>query len=174
MGETRWVPIGKISRPHGVRGAVKIFPYGDSLSGVDEPRLLYLKGPADAEPRGVRALGLEQHGRYWIATFEGFADRNRAETLSGQEVVLPEEELPATGEDEYYHFQLHGLEVRTVDGRVLGRIVGIFEAGEHDIFVARGAGPEILIPAVNEFIREVDLESGRMIVDLPEGLADGI
>jgi 16S rRNA processing protein RimM len=88
------------------------------------------------------------------------------------EICLYRSQLPKLEEDEYYWYDLIGLEVVTVDGERLGSIAEIFETGSNDIYVVRGGKREYLIPAVSAVIDSVDLEGGRMLITPPEGLLD--
>ena len=79
-------------------------------------------------------------------------------------------EVPSAEEGEYFHYELLGLKVRTVEGEDLGEVVEILETGSNDVYVVRGAAGEILVPALSKVVREIDIASGLMVVDLPEGL----
>jgi len=94
--------------------------------------------------------------------------------MVGKEVFVPEEALPPTAEGEYYYYQLIGLRVEGVDGRAFGVLRAILDTGSNDVYVVKGDDREILIPAIAEVIREVDLQHGKMIVDPPEGLLDDL
>ena len=78
--------------------------------------------------------------------------------------------LPPLSEGEYYHFQLIGLSVETKEGEPLGTLSAIFETPGNDVYVVESGEKELLIPAVEDVICEVDLQSRKLIVDLPEGL----
>ena len=71
---------------------------------------------------------------------------------------------------EYYQFQLLGLSVQTKEGNPLGTLSAVLQTGSNDVYVVESEGNELLIPAIEEVIIEVDLLNGRLIVDLPEGL----
>ena len=79
--------------------------------------------------------------------------------------------LPALEEGTYYWSDLIGLDVHATDGRFLGKIASIFRTGSNDVYVTRDEDRETLIPALVSVVKSVDLETGRMTVDLPEGLA---
>ncbi|MCI0903504.1 MAG: 16S rRNA processing protein RimM, partial [Chloroflexi bacterium] len=70
----------------------------------------------------------------------------------------------------YFHYQLIGLKVRTVAGEELGELAEILETGSNDVYVVRGVAGEILVPALSPVVREIDIDAGLMVVDLPEGL----
>jgi 16S rRNA processing protein RimM len=93
-----------------------------------------------------------------------------AEALIGADMFIPETELPALDEDTYYWFELIGLEVYTTEEDYLGRITSIFETGSNDVYVVKDKKREVLIPALESVVIDIDLELKRMRVDLPEGL----
>jgi len=173
MSEPRWVPVGKIIRTHGVRGTVKIYPYGETLATLKAGSRLYRHRPEAPAP-ALTIKRIRWQGRYCLNDFEEFDSLDGVQELLGEEVFLPENLLPPTDEDEYYHYQLLGITVETGTGTVLGTIKGILSTGSYDIYLVEQHGKEIMIPAVADVVRSVDLDSGRMRVDLPEGLIDDL
>ena len=109
---------------------------------------------------------------------EGVDDRTRAETLRGQLIQVPSEEAIPLAAGEYYEHQIIGLEVWTADGQTLGQVIEILYSPAHEVYVVQGADAqspkgglrEILIPAIASVVLAVDLEAGRLLVELPEGL----
>jgi 16S rRNA processing protein RimM len=99
-------------------------------------------------------------------------DRNAAELLRGSWLYVSKDVLPELPEGSFYRFQLLGLAVRTEEGKALGRVEDILEAGPHDVCVVRGEDGEVLIPAVDALVR-VDLERGEMVVRSLPGLVPG-
>lgn len=173
MAEPRWVPVGKIGRAHGVHGAVRIRAYGETLATRTKGDKLYLRSPAGAV-REVTLDTINWHQQNWLAVFVGVATREAAQKLTGQELYLPEDQLPQLEEGEYYHFQLIGLRVETDDGRFLGLLREILSSGSHDVYVVKDDNQEILIPATEQVVLAIDLQEGRMRVALPEGLIDDL
>lgn len=168
------IPVGKIVRTHGVRGAVKVYAYGESLAVQKAGAKLFLRLPAGAEKSQLTVLSLKAHGRLWMVQFEELTDIDEAQSVVGEEIFLPEDSLPPTSEGEYYHYQLIGLTVETTDGKEIGVLRGIIETGSNDVYLIKREEKEVLIPAVDEIIRRIDLERGRMVVDPPDGLIDDL
>lgn len=169
MEKPSLVPVGKIVTTHGVRGSVKVQAYGDTL-GELEPgdKLLYAaRGGGEGE---LTLVSLRPHKRAWIGEFEEIRDMDKAREFVGRDLLIPEDQLPELPEGEYYHFQLLGLSVETTDGRKLGILRNILETGSNDVYVVDREGEELLIPAIEDVIREIDLDAKKVIVDLPEGL----
>ena len=97
----------------------------------------------------------------------------QAEELRGQLLEIHRDQLKPPEDGGYYHFQLEGLEVRTVEGKVLGVITRILPTGSNDNFLVRdGAGHEVLIPAIDEVVKTVDLERGRVVIEPMPGLLE--
>ncbi|HAA02915.1 MAG TPA: 16S rRNA processing protein RimM [Syntrophobacteraceae bacterium] len=173
MADPRWVMVGKIGRAHGTGGVVRVSVSGETLATLVPGDHLYLRLP----PGEVRTLTLEEirsHQRMWLVRFAGITTREMVETLKGKELYLPEDQLPRLEEGEYYHYQLIGLEVQTTDGGFLGVLRQIMSTGSNDVYVVANDDQEVLIPAIEEVIRSIDLRNGRMQVALPEGLIDDL
>ena len=175
MKESRLIPVGKIARTHGVRGAVKIYPYGESLALQGPGDKLIVEPAASTRKRyDLTLLSLKPHGRFLLVQFEEITSMDAAQAILREEVFLPEDRLPPPEEGEYYYYQLIGLRVETVKGEPVGILRSIIETGANDVYSVESEGREILIPAVDEIIIEVDLEGGRIVIDPPEGLIDDL
>ena len=165
---TEWIVIGKIATAHGVRGEVKMTPYLDDLDFLRNLKTLHLKGRWRKE---VKVKGLRFHKNQALFLLEGINDRTAALQFRGREVVVPLSQLPELEEDEYYVAQLIGLEVETIERQPLGKVAEVIFTGANEVYVVRG-GPhgEILLPAIESVIQSIDLNQGRMLVTLLEGL----
>lgn len=168
------VAVGKIGRPHGLRGGVKVYPYGESLASMSNGDVVYVRLPGGTKDSPLTLTGILPQGKFIIVHMAEIGARDVAEDLVGAEILLPVESLPPTEEGEYYHFQIIGLTVETLDGRSVGVVQGVLEAGGNDIYSVDREGKEILIPAVEGIICSIDLEHGRMVIDPPEGLIDDL
>ncbi|MEJ5365582.1 MAG: ribosome maturation factor RimM [Desulfosoma sp.] len=175
MDSPRWVPVGKILRTHGIHGAVVVAPYGETLGRRQPGERLFVQAARGGVPRALRIADKRPAGQAWVFGFEGIEDLDGARRLVGLEVGVPEEDLDPLEDGEYYYHQLVGLEVVTEAGVPLGRVVGVMETKAHDLYAVKtGSGREILLPAVEEIIKRVDVSRGVMVVDPPEGLLDDL
>jgi 16S rRNA processing protein RimM len=174
MNVSRLIPVGKIGRTHGLRGAVKIFPYGETLGELQPGGKLYLYAASDLRPSELTLVHSRSQGKFHVVQFAELQDVDAAQGLVEQEVFLPEECLPAPSEGEYYYYQLIGLSVETTGGRQIGILRRIIETGSNDVYVVDHLGRETLVPAIAEVILEVDLQEGRMVIEPPEGLLDDL
>ena len=101
----------------------------------------------------------------------GITDRNQAGQLKGQWVQVPIEEAIPLPEGSFYLYQLVGLQVITTDGNNLGSVADIIETGANDVYVIRKGGrQEVLVPAIPDVVKSIDIEQGQMIVELIDGL----
>jgi 16S rRNA processing protein RimM len=137
------------------------------LEGVEAGTQLFL-GPGRI-PATVAALS--PHKKRFLLTLENVEDRDHAEELRGMELQLPMEAAEPLPEGIYYYWQLLGIQVFTDAGEHLGELVEILETGANDVYVVQDAhGEQILLPAIDSVIQEIDLDSGRMQVHLLPGL----
>lgn len=161
--------IGQIVRPHGLKGRMKAKSHLVSEGSAQRLQGLFIrkaKGPV--EHFRIRSL---QTGRGVLyLELEGIEDADAAAALAGGSLLICPDQLEKLPEDEYYWHELLGLRVQTEAGRSLGRIASIIPGGNHDVYVCTGDEREILLPAVGEVIRNVDVAAGIMVVRLIEGL----
>ncbi|RMF30166.1 MAG: 16S rRNA processing protein RimM [Chloroflexi bacterium] len=164
--EPRYLAIGRIVRPWGVRGELKMAVLTEYPERLLHLRRVYV-GPY-AVPYQV--VSVRFHRKAAILRLVGCEDRETAETLRGQLVQVPLEEAVPLEEDEYYEHQILGLEVETPEGEWLGVVTEIITTGSNDVYVVQGPEGELLLPALEDVVLEVDLERGRLLVVVPEGL----
>ena len=171
---TDLVAVGRVIKPHGVRGECCVQSYADSPVLFDALTTVRLTPPGGDPGRGrpVTIASWRPHKDRVLVTFKGVADRDAAEALRGLELVTPVDALPPPDEDELWLMDLLDLEVRLGDGRVLGPIVRVDTPAGQEIWVIDAGGREVLLPGVPEFVLEMDLEAGYVVVDPPPGLLD--
>jgi len=165
------IRIGQVTAPHGVRGAVRVFPVSDFPERFTTLRRVLLGDPPHLV--GVRFRGFVKN--LVILEFDGIADRNQAEALRGQNLMVPRSEVHPLPEGYYYDFDLIGVDVVDTQGTLLGRLVDVdHNSPVHDLYVVEtGPGKRSLVPAVRQFVKEIDLAAGRMVVDPIPGLLEG-
>ena len=152
-----------------MRGGLKLISYAESLDVFAAGHPDRARGADGAE--AVYEVGeVRPQGRGAVLFLAGVTHRSQAEALVGCDLFIEKATLPALPEGTYYWADLIGLEVVSVDGRSLGRLESILETGSNDVYVVKGAGKEILIPALKSVVKAVDLAARRVRVDLPEGL----
>lgn len=171
--EPSYVVVGQVRRPHGIRGEVRVEILTDYPERIVEHDYVYLAHPETPDDvEGYEVDFVRPHKGILLVKLAGCDDRDTAEELRGMLVQVPLEEAVPLEEEEYYHFQLEGMDVETEDGEWLGRIAEVLQTGAHDVFIVRGPRGEILLPAVEDVILELDLEERKMTVHLLPGMIE--
>jgi 16S rRNA processing protein RimM len=154
---TERLAVARVLGAKGLAGAVRI----ESLTDVPERLVvgasLFLDG--EAQPR--RVTEVQAGGRVPVLALEGIADREAAEALAGRYLEVDAEPLP---DGSWYWHEIVGLNVVDEAGASLGRVVEVFRAGENEVYRIEGPGAELLVPALRDVVREIDVAAGRMIV----------
>lgn len=166
-----YLAIGRISAAHGIRGEVKVEVLTDFPERYKPGARVYLGvGTEDPEARPVRIGAARPHKGALLVKLDRVPDRNAAELLRDQYLLIPEAEAMPLGDHENYLHDLIGLQVETADGQHLGTLQEILITKANDVYVVAGPGGEILLPALRDVILRVDLSARRMTVAVPEGL----
>ena len=161
MSTDKQVALGYISAVHGIKGWVKIHSWTRPIEAI----LDYQPWLLGKEQKPVSILDGRKQGKSLVAFLPGTNDREQASEFVGQKIFVERKQLPETGPDEYYWSDLEGLEVHTLDGEILGRVDRLMETGANDVLVIRGQR-EHLVPFIQgQFVRRIDLETGRIDVD---------
>jgi len=157
--------VARIGAAHGVRGAVKLWTFTEDPLAVQRYGQLMTKDGA----RQFEVTHVREAKGHLVATLKGIATREEAERLNGVELYVAREKLPATSEDEYYHADLIGLAAVNAAGEPLGRVIAIHNFGAGDIIeIAPPNGATMLLPFSNAVVPTVDLEGGRVVIELPD------
>jgi 16S rRNA processing protein RimM len=155
--------VGEIVAPFGIRGQVKMRPLMDEPKALLKLPSVLLRFPGGRE-EARRIAGLQFHQGQALVTLDDVIDRNAAESLRGVQVFIRRDQLPPPEPDAYYDWQLVGLRVETDTGKDLGIIEKVHFYPANDVYETEVA----MIPAVDEFILQVDLEAGILRVrDIP-------
>lgn len=150
---------------HGVRGELRIEPLTD-FSQRFAPGATVWVGDVQRTVRRARPY----RDSMLLLAIEGVETWEAAQAICGALLQMPESELPSLPEGAYYRFQLIGMDVVDVEGRRLGQVEEILETGANDVYVVRGREGELLLPAIDSVIKQVDLTARRMVIAMPEGL----
>ncbi len=173
MPASSLVVLGRLTKPHGVKGDIRVDYYADSADLLDKPLMLRAGRFA---PRPIRVRDWHLWKDQLILGIEGCNDRSAAEQLRGQELLIDASFLPEPEDDEPYLRDLIGLSVQLEDGTVVGELEDVdFPAGQEMWSIRapeKDGGHEILFPAVPEFVLDIDLSAGTATIAPPEGLLD--
>ncbi len=166
-----WVTIGQIVALFGLRGDLKVVPQTDIPDRFSQLRAIYL-GP---EHRRYRVLKASPYKADMILLrLAGIANPNAAQALIGLTVTVPLAQIAPLPPDQYYIHDLIGLRVESTSGQALGVIADVLATGGNDVYVVREAATrrEVLVPAIKEVVKQVDITAGRLVIDPLPGLFD--
>jgi len=166
--ELRYLAIGRVVRAHGLKGEISVAVMTEFPERFETTKQVYLGDQCEAIPYQLKSY--RWHKDNVLLTLTGIANRNQAESLKGQLVQVPIEEAMPLPDGVYYHYQLVGLEVVTTTGERLGILSEVLETGANDVYVVDNDGQELLLPAIAEVVRSIDLEEAQMVVEVIEGL----
>ncbi len=158
--------IGKIVKSSGLKGRLKVLSYCESARELETLTGVFV-GEDSEHAASFNIRYLRAKGGSFSLGLEGIDNPETADKLVGQSVFVPSKRLP---DGEYYWKDVIGLDIVTEDGRRLGYVRTILPTGSNDVYVCNGDEGEILIPALDDVVRKIDIGKGLMVVRLPEGL----
>ncbi len=159
-----YIAVGYILGAHGLEGELKV----DSLS--DNPDRFRIGAVLQASEGLVTVRSLRTHRGALLLRFEGIDTREQAEDLRGMLLEIPDADLGPLDADEYYRFQLIGLEVHDTEGNVLGTLEEVLETGANDVYIVRDDESELLVPAIESVVTDVNVSAGTMVIDPLPGM----
>jgi 16S rRNA processing protein RimM len=173
MDKITLVPVGKVLRPHGLKGELCIAIYADSPFLLDGVLRIYLQQEGH-KPKPFTVQAWQPHGNRIILRLDRFEGmREKALAWTGAEILVRSRDLPPLTEGEYFCHQLVGCEVYLEHGEHLGRLEGIQSFSGREVWtILTPSDREILFPAENDFVCSIDLKAGRIVIAPPEGLLD--
>jgi 16S rRNA processing protein RimM len=159
-----------VSGAYGIQGWVRIKPYSDHPDALLSARTWWLDKP---DVHDVEMMQAKLHGGEVVACLMGIAERNAAEALKGAAIKISRSHFPALSDGEFYWIDLVGLKVDNLQGQHLGQVTGLLDNGAHPILqvaVPQNANREavqneLLIPFVDQFVRTVDQQARKIVVD---------
>jgi 16S rRNA processing protein RimM len=162
------IVIGRVVKPQGRRGEVLVHPLSDQPDRFEGLERVFATRPG-GEARELKVLSSRPHKTRHVLAFEGVDSIDDAEGLRGAELLIAETELAPLPEGSFYHHQLKGLRVTDSSGAEVGVVEDILETGGGvPILVVQGADGETLVPLATDFVKGVDLDGARIVIDLPE------
>ena len=165
------VLVGRVARAHGNRGRVIVNPDSDFVEDRFRPgNTVYVRHGDRVEPLSIRDVRFHQHRP--IVAFDEVATMTEAEELASAELRVPMDTLERLPAGVFYHHELTGCRVETVEGAVVGRVSGVEGDGGIYRLVVDNGSAEILVPLVDEICVRIDLAAAAITIDPPEGLLD--
>lgn len=168
------VVVGRLRKPHGLKGDCTLFPLTDTPEAIFAPGrevwVVNLEGEMVAGPLTVERS--RSYHREWLVKFAGVESREDLEQFRSRFLGVPQEALGPLAEDEVYLHELDGFSVRLADGTPLGLVSAVYEVPAGLMIEVQGRKREFLLPYKKEFVRQVDRAGRKLIVSPPEGLIE--
>jgi len=176
VSELEYIIVAEIAVPFGLRGAVKANIQTDFPERFERMEEAYLAAPGlplNAPREKYKLLSAKlQTDKVVVLRFESITKNEQAAMLRGYTVAVPRTEVVPLPDGEYYIFQIIGLEVYTTEGEYIGKVVNVESRVANDIYLVRGpkSPKDVLLPAIKDIIKRIDLEAGRITIEWMEGL----
>lgn len=171
--EKKLLEIGKIVNTHGLRGEVKIVPWTDTPDVFEDLTVIYIKNKSEYKPLNIESVRYQKNNL--IVKFKEYSDINDILQYKNAVLYAERDDLGELPEGVYYIVDLIGLEVFTESGEKIGIIADVFNTGASDIYdVKRDGKKNLLLPVIDEVVKNVDIEGGKVIVNVMEGLDDEV
>lgn len=171
--ENKLLEIGKIVNTHGLRGEVKIVPWTDSADDFEYISNVFVKVKSEYKPLTIKNIKYQKSNL--IVKFAEFDDINEILPYKGMTLYADRDELGELPEGVHYIVDLIGLDVVTESGEMVGTIADVFNTGASDIYdVKRDGKKNLLLPVIDDVVKEIDIENGRVTVNVMEGLDDEV
>ena len=164
LSELEFITIGEVQAPWGNQGKLKVKVLTDFPERFAPSSTVYI----NQQPMTIAQVEWQKGNA--IIKLNAVDSVAAAQGLKGQPVEIHHSQLKSLPEGQYYHFQLIGLEVWTAQGELLGTVTEILTAPSNDIYIVQGNRGEILIPAIGDVIKSIELDKGRIIIEPIEGL----
>ena len=158
--------VGRILAPWGIKGEVKVEVITDFPERFAPRNFVYL----DSRPFEIESC--RPHKQFLVVKLAAIDSVEAAEQLRDCDLTIPRAELPELPEGQYYTFQLIGLVVVTKEGERLGQVADIMTTAGNDVYIVEGKRGDILIPAIEDVVKSIDLKKGTITIEAIEGLLD--
>lgn len=166
---TEYFEIGQIVNTFGIKGMVKVKPFTENIEQFEELEKIYIKNKNGKKEYKIQEA--KYHKQMILIKFEGIENPEDAELLRGSYLLINRKDAKPLEEGVYYIVDLLGLEVYTDEGILLGIVDDIFNTGSKDIYVVKDElGKQVLLPGIDDVIKEVDLENKKITVHIIPGL----
>lgn len=165
--------IGQITNTQGINGEVRVFPLTNDPNRFKKLDWVYLSNQNSEELTKYQIEGVRLHNNYVIVKFTDIKTMNEAEMLKGKIIRIPREKAVKLPKDSYFIADLIGMKVYDIDNNYLGIIHDVLETGSNDVYVIKQQeAKDLLIPAIKDVVREVNIDDKKMIIKLIEGLLE--
>ena len=163
------ITIGEIVKTRGLRGCMKVVSFVDTSDISSDLEFVYIQDHFE-QKKLYNLRKIDISGKFLFIELDSIDDVELAKTFVGCKVVIPGDMFKELPEGEYYWRDIIGLNVYTEEGKLLGQIESVFPTGSNDVYVCKGGDREILLPAIADVIKLIDIDRKIMNVKLMEGL----
>jgi 16S rRNA processing protein RimM len=159
-----FIAVGRIRSVHGLRGEILVEALSDNPDRFSPGNTVWSSG------RRYQIEAARPHRKALIIKLDSVNTRREAELLRDSLLEVPEQDLPTLDEDEYYRHQVIGLEVRDTSDQILGSVAEVIDTGGNDVYLVRGDRGELLIPAIGDVVKRIDVDARIMTVEVLAGM----
>lgn len=164
-----FLEIGQIVNSYGLKGQIKVVPFTDNIQRFSKLKTIYIE--IEKQLKEFKIEEVKYHKNNILIKLENINDINDAEKYKNCYIKIDRKDAVKLPEDTYFIVDLIGIEVFTQENVLLGKIIDVFPTGSNDVYVVKDElGKQILLPAINEVIKNVDITNKKMIVNLIKGL----
>jgi 16S rRNA processing protein RimM len=171
---TEWLNVGKIVNTHGLHGEVRV------ISRTDFPDKRYASGSSlflaleDYDYKELTVKSHRKHKQFDLVAFEGYSSINDVEKFKGGLLKVRIEQLSELNEGEFYYHEIIGCSIFSEEGEEIGNITDVLSPGANDVWVVQRKGnrSELLIPYIEDIVKDVDIENKRVTIHVMDGLID--
>ena len=161
--------VGQIVNTFGIKGFVKVNPFVDDLQRFDKLKKVYIKKKQELQKFEIEQVKYQKN--IVLVKFKGIENIEEAEKLKNCYIEIDREDAIPLDEDTYFIADLLGSDVYTDEGKELGKLVDVFNTGSNDIYVVKDElGKSVLLPAIAEVVKDVNVQDKKIVVHLLEGL----
>lgn len=158
------IAYGKILRPHGLKGEIKVLPYSGNPENFRQIRYIYTQSDC-SEPQRHKVSASRLQKSFIIARIQNVNSVEQAELLRNREVHVDKNDLPSNQEDEYYWFELIGLSVYSPSGALIGKVDSLIDNAAQSTLVIKDSSREYMVPLIDRFVKKIDLDNSKIIVE---------
>ena len=170
----KWMSIGKIVAPQGMRGDIRIKPSSDFPERFTKPGKRWIQKNNELPTEVILIKGTLIPGKsIYIMSLKGISNRSSAEEIIGWELVIPVDSRPILSKDEYHYFDLIGLEVRRgAKNTLIGYVTDLIKGGNDLLEIELVEGKKVLVPFVKEIVPEIEIKEKWLLINPPPGLLE--
>lgn len=163
-----YILVGKIINTHGVKGEVKLYPYTENIKRFSDLKTIYI----GEEKSSIKIQGVRYHKNMALIKLEGLDNMNDVIFLKGEKVYIDELDRIKLPKDKYFIYELIDCKVFDMEGNSLGYVKDVLQNSSNDVYIIKDNEKEYLIPAVKEFIKEINISEKKIVIDVIEGMIE--